>query len=51
MKLHVSTTWLPRATALHCLSPAVVGQEKNASSGFDVFSYIDPFIGTSDGGK
>ncbi|KAB8073563.1 glycosyl hydrolase family 92-domain-containing protein [Aspergillus leporis] len=50
MRLHILTTWLLRATALHCLSPAVVEQEENASSGFDVFSYIDPFIGTSDGG-
>ncbi|GAB1197174.1 hypothetical protein APSETT444_006465 [Aspergillus pseudonomiae] len=51
MKSHFLSRRLSKAATLLCLSPIIVyGQEDNGKASFDVFDYIDPFIGTSDGG-
>lgn len=51
MKSHLLSRRLLKASTFLCLGPLLVyGKGENGNSDFDVFDYIDPFIGTSDGG-
>ncbi|OOO05641.1 alpha-12-mannosidase [Aspergillus oryzae] len=51
MESHFLSRRLLKVSTLLCLSPVLAyGKGENGNSNFDVFDYIDPFIGTSDGG-